>query len=162
MAEFLAYYLASPPRHPGVHGGKETEAKKKVMVKPTIQLSEYQTLLQEMSKHFIRGPSRVQASVQFFFQVLPHIPPLNPNHLHEEFIGALRHKKKALAKLADAEEICDELSKTLCIVIDDAGIKELAQAHCAIDGPDNMKMKYLRVIAGVAIEDFCLSRMTST
>ena len=94
--------------------------------------------------------------------MLPHIPPLNPNHLREEFIGALRCKKKALAELADAEEICDEPSKTLHIVIDDAEIKELAQAHCAIDGLDNMKMKNLKAIAGVAIEDFCLSRMTST
>ena len=158
MAEFLAYYLVNPPC---LHGGKEAEGRKG-KVKPTVELSEYQKLLQETSKYFVRGLfSRVQASgFIFFFQILPYIAPPDFNHLHEGVINALRCKKIALAELADAEADFTELVKTLGTHISDAEIKELVETHCAIEMTSGMKSRYKKAVASLAMKDFCLSRMT--
>lgn len=75
--------------------------------------------------------------------MLPHIPPLNIDFLRKEFVSALQRKKIFLARLADAEGKYDELTKTLRTVISDAEIKELVQAHCSIEGPNNLETRYI-------------------
>jgi len=56
----------SPPLVPNAHVGKETEGTGVETVKPEVELSEHQKVLQEISKHFIRDPSSAGIRIQIF------------------------------------------------------------------------------------------------
>ena len=94
--------------------------------------------------------------------MLPCITPLNVGHLCEQLVTELKHKKVVAAQLADVEQRCDELMKTLCPLIGDGEIKKLVQTHCHVERVDSMKAKYMKAIVDVAMEDFCFSRQMST
>ena len=91
------------------------------------------------------------------FQVLPYIPPLDPNALHERLVNALQSKRVYLVGLANAEYECNELVKVLCPLLGDAEIKKLVQAHCNTEWTDSLKTRYMKAIASMTLGDFCVS-----
>ena len=114
----------------------------------------------EANKHFVRYPSKIQVSRLIRtrnFQVLPYIPPLDPDSLRERLVNALQSKRVYLVGLADAEYECNELVKVLCPLLGDAEIKKLVQAHCNTDWTDSLKTRYMKAIADMRLGDFCLS-----
>ena len=52
--------------------------------------------------------------------------------------------------------------KMLGPLIGDGEIKKLVETHCHVERADSMKAKYMKAIVGVAMEEFCFSRQTST
>jgi len=104
----------------------------------------------------------VQVSGFKFFQVLPYIPPLNTDFLCKKLVNALQNKRVYLAGLANAEQECDELVKVLCPLLGDAEIKKLVQAHCNTERMDSLKVRYVKAVTSVKLDNFCLSNELST
>lgn len=154
--------MVTPPFVRKACGGEETGSSNNKIMKSEAELSEHQKGRKETSKQFVRSPFRMQASGFTFVQVLPYIAPLNTELLREQLVDAYQSKKAFLSGLAGAERKCDELEKLLSPLIGDAEIRKLVQAHFNMTRTDSVMARYMKAIAEIRLDNFCLSCQAST